>query len=356
MKKLSKSLIDNFENILSVVAKPCKRVENLFEIQFINQSDRKLLLKIYNPLPSLISFPQYSSYYLQSFEQFIDQSASMNVIFEYFLNDLSSEIEQRLKAHFYFEEQEIWKLLIIAIMGLSELHLKGKGYGNLDLASFVLIEEKETITFKLLHPELIFLSKTGKKDYNPTYFTIEELKALKNGKTQRVEQNMENDIFHLGLALLEMASFMSITSCYDWENLLINEKFLEKKIEIVENRYSKELAFLIKIMLNLDKNKRPTIKELCILIRKFEALEGFYKKDDIRGFVQRNLKTNVCGECIQNIRRKKEEALDKSEESGSFDEDGKKLYLENEKEWFNLQKSLMKNRSALKSIDNQNYF
>jgi len=172
---------------------------------------------------------------------------------------------------------------------------------------------------------------------------------------------MENDIFHLGLALLEMGTFISVTSCYDWETMSINFKFIEKKIEIVESKYSKELAFLIKIMLNIDHKKRPTIKELAILIRKFEVLEGFYEKQEIRTFVQKNLNTNICGKCVENIRKRKEEAIDIVDRSdnSSLDWDvSRKMHGENEKEWLNIQKKLTKNqhsRSVLKSIDNMQY-
>ena len=355
MKARNSSLRNNFENILSVTQKPNKKFENLFEIQFLNEWTPRLLIQLINA-PSFIDFPSYSSFYLEILEQFTDQSDILNIVLEHFKNDLSIEIEQRLKSHLYFEEQEIWRLLITSIMGLGELHLKGRYYGNLNLSSFVIIEEKNSINFKLLSPELISLNiKDKKRSNSQTYFSLEELRSMNNGANQRSEENMENDIYHLGLALLEMATFISITSCYDWDNFTINYKLLEKKVEIVENRYSRELAFLIKIMLNADFKKRPTIKELAILVKKFELLEGFYKKSDLKGFIQRNLKSNVCGNCVRNIRKKQDEFLDKSQESSLIESDGNKLYSENEKEWLNLQKNMTKNRSALKSIDNHNY-
>jgi len=359
MKPKSVSLMNNFDDILSVTQKPHKTIDNLFELNLMNES-RKILLQIFG-VSSPINFPMYSSNYLEIQEQFIDQSETLNLILEPFLNDLSTEIEQRIKVHSYFEEADLWKVLIMGITCLSELHLKGKTYGNLDLCSFVLMEDQEAFTVKLLTPEILLLSEQNQKERNQVYFSFEELKALKTGKVQKKEEKMENDIFHLGLALLEMGTFISVTSCYDWETMSINFKFIEKKIEIVESKYSKELAFLIKIMLNIDHKKRPTIKELAILIRKFEVLEGFYEKQEIRTFVQKNLNTNICGKCVENIRKRKEEAIDIVDRSdnSSLDWDvSRKMHGENEKEWLNIQKKLTKNqhsRSVLKSIDNMQY-
>ena len=354
------SLSSGLENIVSVAQKPHKTLLNLFELN-INNETTKLLLQIF-AIPQNFHFPVYSTNFLEIQEQFIDQSGTLNLVLESFLVDLASEIDQRQRGneHSYFQEAEIWKVLILGVAGLSELHLRGRNYGNLDLGAFVRVEDQD-IFAKMVPKEIFEVNEENLREGNQIYFSLEELRGLKSGRPAKTDELLENDIFHFGLALLEMSTFISVSSCYDLENLKIDFRFLEKKLEIVENKYSKELAFLIKIMLNVDKKLRPTIKELAILLKKFDVLEGFIDKQEVHSFIQQNLKTNICGKCVNKIRKTKDEAIYGGRSEGSsFGEGTQRYYLENEKEWLNLQRSLTKDqgknsRSALKSLENYQY-
>ena len=95
----------------------------------------------------------------------------------------------------------------------------------------------------------------------------EEFMSLKYKETSKFIDRFKSDIFTLGLTLLESATLVSVNSCYNWENHMINYEFVLRKILIVEKRYSKELAYLLKLMLNVVQEERPNIFEI----------EGFFK-------------------------------------------------------------------------------
>ena len=146
------SLSSGLDNIVSVTQKPHKTLQNLFELN-INNETTKLVLQVFT-IPQNFHFPVYSTNFLEIQEQFIDQSGTMNVVLESFLGDLASEIDQRGKEHAYYQEAEIWKVLILGVAGLGELHLRGRNYGNLDLGSFVRVEDQDI--FAKMVPKEIF--------------------------------------------------------------------------------------------------------------------------------------------------------------------------------------------------------
>lgn len=344
MIKTKKTLSPLFENIVSINTIPSEAYSSIFELLYSNK-EKKSLFQIPQPLeiPSFLGKTIIG--FLEPTEYFLDSSGNLNIVTSEFSTDLLSEVSKRAEKHFYFEEKELWNLLLTGISSLSTLHQKNRFYKNLGLSNLFVLKTEEFSEFIFMDPEFAqFLEETQTKQTESRYFSMEE---LQENSILEEETEFLNDIFHLGLILLESATLISVASCYDIATSSIKSTFLAKKLEIMETRYSEELAFLVKIMLNLDKNRRPTVNELALLVKKMDCLENSKKKLD---------KVNVCKCCLQKIRRKKEEILEGGSENNETFEEEKKMYEENQKEWLKLQKNWNNGkRTVLKCLDNTNY-
>lgn len=127
---------------------------------------------------------------------------------------------------------------------------------------------------------------------------------------EQTEQIARREIYQAGLMILEAATFFSVSSCLDM-NEEGNHEFINRKLDIVESRYSTELMFLIKCMLL---EKSITARDLVLLSNK---LFGREKEGSL------NLK--VCSCCIRRMRRKFEkEEKEEDEEEEQGEEQGEK--------------------------------
>lgn len=296
----------NLESLQEIKQKQHQLIENLLQISFHKHDKSYLLLQYFEKVPDFSYFyPISPANYLPIYSIFSDKTGCTNIIMELYQTDLASDISKRIKTRKYYSEGELYRLLETLLNGVNFFHQKNKNYGDLNTSSLVIMENGE---YKLL-PNAFF---ENIKKIN-LYFAPEEIDIKKKNS------KLQSDIFKIGLILLEAASFFSISSCFDIENHCISNNFIEKKLEIIENRYSQELKFIIKKMLINNPDERPNYLELMLLLEKLFVNNP---KE-----VANSMKIKICPCCINKIRNKYEESISEEKLNSEKERKGFIFYI-----------------------------
>lgn len=247
---------------------------------------KKLLLKTINTKDSttiddlMIKINNFSNEYLINLiyvnKTFRNDNYQYDFYIDAFSSNLSLEMKFRQTERNYFTEEELWEILNSILKGICYLHDQEIFHGELqpNMIKITKNDRNDNYIIKILHPWIIELINEEFHDKEEKYcLSPEEFISLKYNETKLYIDYFKADVYCLGLCLLEAATFFSIKSCYDWETYLMNYEFILRKLLIIHNRYSKDLAYILKNMLVVDDKTRPTIFEIEILLSNEKELE-----------------------------------------------------------------------------------
>ncbi|CAL6090123.1 Kinase [Hexamita inflata] len=228
-------------------------------VKKMNQQSRELQLNEIRILAS-IYHPNILSFY----ETFV-QDGKLHIVLEYADGgDLHSEIDQRIKAKQYFQEEEILSILIQCLCGLNYLHsnqiihrdIKGSNilkFKNPNDESRTIYKIADFGISKVLHSQYeLANSFVG----TPLYMAPEIwLKQDYNDKT---------DIFSLGCVLYQLCT---LKYPFEGENRdQLEQNVLKGKFKpISETQYSSNLQKLLYQMLAINASMRPSVKQILEL-------------------------------------------------------------------------------------------
>ena len=189
--------------------------------------------------------------YKESFYNEKDQT--LNLILEYADDgDLQTKIISKKKAESIFEEKTIWSLFIQMVKGLNELHNKKIIHRDLKSANIFLMKNGicklgDLNVAKVVENELL-RTQTG-----TPYFASPEIWEDK-------PYSFKSDIWSIGCILYQMAA---LEMPFQGKN--IKEVYYNlKKVNIppLPEIYSEELMIIIKKLLKIDPEMRPSAQEI----------------------------------------------------------------------------------------------
>lgn len=82
------------------------------------------------------------------------------------------------------------------------------------------------------------------------------LKAVKE-ETPNAFDRVKNDVFALGLTMLETANLKRCDAAYDWDKMTLNEEAINGLLDEMKERYTETLIQTIRFCLNINENDRP---------------------------------------------------------------------------------------------------
>lgn len=184
---------------------------------------------------------------------------------DYFDYDLNTDLNTRRKSREHYNESELWLILKKTIQGLLFFHELGLPHKRIEPQYIkIAIDKSDNIEIRIMHPllESILNLDGNSSQTEKFYYSPEEFITLKYKSSPLSVDYYKSDVFCLGFTLLEIATLFSLTSCYDWHVYLLNYEFIIRKLMIVQNKYSKYMAYVLKKMLVLDEEKRTSFEEL----------------------------------------------------------------------------------------------
>ena len=184
------------------------------------------------------------------------ESKKIALIFEHSAKSFSHEINLRLQTQIHWTEQELLNTLEVLLCGLDFLHYNGLVHGNITKNSMVYSHDG----FVKLADQFI--------QFNGYKKTINQMKTERNtyiSPETLFNENYddfplkENDIWQLGMIFLESSLLKSCLDLIDWHEKTIDFEEMNRRIEEVEKLKSRNLAKLLRIMLNKLPEKRLEI-------------------------------------------------------------------------------------------------
>ena len=196
-------------------------------------------------------------------ESFFDEiSKTLNIVMEYADDgDLKSKISEILKNHLFFEESSIWNVLIQTLEGLKYLHKNNIIHRDLKSAN-IFLTKNGFIKIGDLNVSTIAKKGVANTQTGTPYYASPE---IWNDKPY----NSKCDIWSLGCIIYEMANLhvpFRGTSLHQ-----LYSKIMKGIYPQLSMRYSNDLKNIIRIILNVDAQKRPSAEELLkneIILRK----------------------------------------------------------------------------------------
>ena len=203
-------------------------------------------------------------------EAFFDEKEScLGIVMEFADNgDLYQKITNNRKLKKYFEETEIWRILIQLIKGLKSLHELKILHRDLKSANVFLFNDGsaklgDLNVSKIVKKGLVY-TQTG----TPYYASPEVWKDL--------PYDNKSDIWSLGCVLYEMITLKPPFRAESMEGLY--NKVIKGVYQKIPDIYSNDLSEVISLLIQVDSNKRPSCENLLknpIILKRIEYFKNF---------------------------------------------------------------------------------
>ena len=249
----------NFGSITKIKRKIDGKILVWKELNYgvMSEKDRNRIVSEVNILREL-HHPNIVKYY----DRIIDKkNTKLFIVMEYCPGgDLSQLIKRNRKTKQYFSEDIIWKIFsqVVSALYACHTHKEGKILHRDIKPSNIFIDQENNIKLgdfglsRVLNKDISFaISRVG----TPYYMSPEQIDDIK--------YNEKSDIWSLGCFLYELTTLHPPFEANTHLNLAL--KIKSGKVEKIPKMYSEHLCKLINMLMNIDQNLRPNIKEIiCI--------------------------------------------------------------------------------------------
>ena len=245
-------------------------------------------------------------------ESFYDESTNtLNIILEYADGgDLQCKISSHKKIKKYFNEKTIWSIFIQMVYGVKELHDRNIIHRDLKSANIFLMKNG---ICKLGDLNVSKVAKSGllKTQTGTPYFASPEVWSGK-------PYGLKSDIWSLGCILYQMASLKMPFQGNSFKEVYNNTS--KCKYQPLPRIYSKELDLIVKKLLQIDPDKRPSCQQILedpIIINKLKSL---FNTNTYNSFndVKNNLKKDKDNDDENNIIKNMDNDLKKERNSKNY--------------------------------------
>ena len=218
---------------------------------------------------------------------FEEKSSCLCIVMEYADNgDLFGKITQHKKKRYLFEETEIWRIAIQMIKGLKALHDKKILHRDLKSANVFLYKDGSAKLGDLNVSKVIKQGMNYTQTGTPYYASPE----VWNEKAY----DEKSDIWSLGCVIYEMICLKPPFRAQNMEGLY--HKVQKGVYSNIPDVFSPDLGLLIKLLIQVEPNKRPTCAALLntkIIQRRIEYFKNAYDGDDVNEDIAL-MKTITC--------------------------------------------------------------
>ena len=246
----------NFGSITKIKRKIDGKILVWKELNYgiMSEKDKNRIVQEVNILHEL-HHPNIVKYY----DRIIDKkNTKLFIVMEYCPGgDLSQLIKRNRQTNQYFSEDIIWKIFsqVCSALYACHTHKEGKILHRDIKPSNIFIDQENNIKLgdfglsRILSKDISFaVSRVG----TPYYMSPEQIDDIK--------YNEKSDIWSLGCFLYELTTLHPPFEAKTHINLA--RKIKSGKVDVIPNFYSNKLNEIINLLMNIDPNKRPNIKEI----------------------------------------------------------------------------------------------
>ena len=264
------------EGAYSKVYKVKRLVDNniyaLKKVKLLNLSDKEKS----NALNEVRILASIKSNFVISYKEafFDEKDSTLGIVMEYAdKGDLYQKIIEHKKTAKFFEESDIWRIFIQLVKGLKALHDLKILHRDLKSANVFLCSDG---TAKLGD---LNVSKVARKGLGYTQTGTPYYASPEVWKDQPYDN--KSDIWSLGCVLYEMITLKPPFRAENMEGLF--HKVIKGKINKIPDRFSDDLFSIVKLLLQVNSDNRPSCDRILkniIVKKRIEYFNSFNKTDE----------------------------------------------------------------------------
>jgi len=289
-----------------------------------------------------------------------NQNSKVYVYFEYLQNDLLQTIRNRKRPIFSnqkpsekgsklqpFEEAELFGLMVQLVDVLEFLQRNKVYHGDIRPETCFISNEGivKLVDRWCVSDEETLADEDARQGNRRAFVTPAILRDIGNG-IQRGRGDYKDDVFSLGMTLLECATLQSSNKMYDWNLHEIDLEQLTDRLFEVKEQYSPRLMQFLAEMLQFDDGKRPDFIELKMFLNGENTSGGLTSRPSMQTSIEENV---VQDGGIQSMNPKTMAALIKGSSSAS--KTAGKTGKATQRKFNNKPKKLAKNSKYIVKVD-----
>lgn len=245
------------------------------EISKTGLKNLKHMLTVYQQMES--NYPSFVLSYKGCQENLpcmdkIDKKHSEFLTFETYDYDLDLELKLRIIKERHYDESELWGIAFSISLFLYSSYYRNIFHCNLNLNTIFSKQNK----IKLTQPRFFGFKETNFNNCKRSMkcYYSKEMVDLVMKKNHEGDLNFElekeilekNDVFSLGLLLLELSCLDIEERWYDVYKNDIDWRLVKSKLSNLKQRYSHEFYSVVREMLLIRQEKRPNFFDLSKII------------------------------------------------------------------------------------------
>ena len=221
-----------------------------------------------------------------------DKESSLNIVMEYADDgDLQTKIQKMRKEGGMFNENLIWSYSIQMIEGLKALHDKKIMHRDLKSANIFLVKDKHQCKLGDMNVSKVIKDKVLLTQTGTPYYASPEV-------WNDEPYSYKSDLWSIGCVIYEICALRPPFRGKDLDELYVN--VCKGKIERISQVYSDDLWKMIKMLLQVDVNKRVNCDSFLsskLIIKKKKELK---EKNKEFNYIEDNLEKNYNNGILLN--------------------------------------------------------
>ena len=218
-----------------------------------------------------------------------EKESSLNIVMEYADDgDLQTKIQKMKKEGGLFNENLIWSYSIQMIEGLKALHDKKIMHRDLKSANIFLVKDKHQCKLGDMNVSKVIKDKVLLTQTGTPYYASPE---VWNDKPY----SYKSDLWSIGCVIYELCTLRPPFHGKDLDELYAN--VCKGKVERINRIYSDDLWKMIKMLLQVDVNKRVDcdnfLKSKLIMRKKKELIEKNKEFNYIENKLEKNINNGI---------------------------------------------------------------
>ena len=221
------------------------------------------------------SFVSVRRYWVDSVREpcSLDNKYTVTIEYEFYNRSLENKIKQYCEERRPFPELELRRAFSGVVMCLKYLEENQTCHGDVKPQNILFDWKQPESNAYLLDSYFINGGKMSSEmvmedPESMSLLSPQQLENLRNKKFGNIDNIHKDEIFAVGLTMLEAMTAEPAMECYDLKNLTIKSGYFDEKYqEMREYGYSEELASLVTSCLHLRPESRPTFDKFLAILK-----------------------------------------------------------------------------------------
>ena len=210
----------------------------------------------------------------------------LKLFYDFPKSDLHREVQERAKKGETFSDIELTHILYQQIAANNYLQSKDAHHGDIQPLNIAYDRQAHMSQLIDLSDDAATANATKQVQKNkvvagqPLYLTPATYGNLKKGNLNYTVDPTKEDVYALGLSLLEVGNGQSIQNIYNANNKEVDQVALQKHVDEFKRRFGNEnnlLTTTVETMVHPDESQRPTFRDFESKLPPYSTVQQFLK-------------------------------------------------------------------------------